>query len=251
MRAARALGGSFNVFGSRVPRVVGLLIGLTLGASILASVAFRNGMPGVLVGGLLLPRLVWAGEIWRLVTWVFLFMPTQPLDGLNFIFALLMLWWFGGELAYSWGPLRFLAVYLGFAAAAGGATCLLALLWPGLTDVPNFGPWALVDALIIAWAALYPHRDVAVFFMLPLHGRNLIYATVGGTLLFALLYGVAGFIPHFMAEGLMLAYIREPSLYRLWLRLRLGALQRSARRHGAHLRPVDRDEWGKPPRWLH
>jgi membrane associated rhomboid family serine protease len=245
MRLARALGGNFYVLGGRVPVVVALLGGLTLGGSILGAVSLRNGLP-LLGMTALSPERVGAGEVWRLLTWVFF-----ERDPLNLIFACLGLWWFGRDLAGAWGPVRFLAVYLGLAVATGGATCLLAeLLSPGLAGLVAVGPWAPVTALIVAWALLYPHQDVLVWFVLPLHGRNLIYATIGGTVLFALLGGVEHYVPHFIAQGLMMVYVRQ-SLRRLWLRFRLALQQRSARRRSPYIRPVDRSDKSEPPRWLH
>jgi membrane associated rhomboid family serine protease len=231
--------------GGRVPVVVALLIGLTLAGSILGAVGLRNGLPFLLRAGMLSPEGVGAGEIWRLVTWVFF--ETDPL---NLVFACLGLWWFGRDLSQTWGPVRFLAVYLGLAVGTGGATCLLAwLLWPGLAR-PTYGPWALVTALIIAWAVLYPHRDIYMYFVLPLHGRNLLYCIVGGTVLFALLGGFDHYMPHFIAQGLMMLYVRQ-SLRRLWLKLRLAFQQRSLRRRSPYLRPVGREDRSEPPRWLH
>ena len=55
--------------------------------------------------------------------------------------------------------------------------------------------WPLADALIIAWATLFPTRQMLVYFVIPLGGRNLIYATLGGTLIFALLAGFVGSCP--------------------------------------------------------
>jgi membrane associated rhomboid family serine protease len=246
MRSARALSGDFYVLGGRVPVVVALLIGLTLGGSILGAVSFRNGMPLLLQASVLLPERVFAGEVWRLLTWVFF-----ETDLLSLIFGCLGLWWFGRDLSRAWGPVRFLAVYLGLAVATGGATCLLArLLSPGLTGLIAVGPWALVTALIVAWALLYPHQDVLVYFVLPLRGRTLIYATVGGTVLFALFYGVNRYLPNFVAQGLMMLYVRQ-SLRRLWLRFRLAVQQRSARRRSPYIRPVGRSDRSEPPRWLH
>ncbi len=243
MRPAQALNGSFTVLGGRVPVVVALLIGLTLAGSILGAVGVRNGLPFLLQAGFLSPATVGAGQGWRLLTWVFF----EP-DALSLIFAILGLWWFGRDLARAWGPTRFLAVYLGMAVATGAATCLVAWLLR-MGDLIVLGPWPLVTTLIIAWAVLYPHQDVLVFFVLPLRGRNLIYATVGGTVLFALLGGVAHYLPHFVAQGLMMLYLRRP-LRRLWLKFRLALQQRGGRR-SSYLRPVDRSRRSEPPRWLH
>jgi membrane associated rhomboid family serine protease len=241
------LAGSFVVLGSRVPKVVGLLIGLTLGASIVGAVGSRNGLGAVIQSAALVPALVMGGQAWRLFTWVFF-----ELEPLNLVFACLAFFWFGRDLALAWGPGRFLVAYFALAGLTGAVVCLLALLFPSLLmGFGHIGPWALVDGMIVTWALLYPHRDVFVYFVLPLRGRNLIYATVGGTVLFALLGGVTRCIPYFVAEGLALLYMREPFWETWLLRLRFNLKTRSWRRRASHLRPVDRAGSDEPPKWLH
>jgi membrane associated rhomboid family serine protease len=240
------LDGSFGLLGSRIPRVVGLLVGLTLAASILGAVGLRNGAPVVMAAGALVPGLVLQGEVWRLVTWFFF-----EMSPLGLIFAGLALFWFGRDLAHAWGPFRFLASYLGLGAATGLVVSLLGFGFRPLLLEPHIGPWPLVSSLIVAWAFLHPHRDVLVYFVLPLRGRNLVYATLGGTLLFALLGGIAHFIPHFVAQGLTILYMRRPSAADFWLRLRYRFMTRGLRRRASHLRPVGRPQSDEPPRWLH
>jgi membrane associated rhomboid family serine protease len=241
------LAGSFVVLGSRVPKVVGLLIGLTLGASIVGAVGFRNGLETLVQSAALVPALVFRGQAWRLLSWVFF-----EMEPLGLLFACLALFWFGRDLTQAWGPGRFLLSYLVLAGLTGIVVCLLALLWPSLLmGFPHVGPWPLVSGIIIVWASLHPHRDILVYFVLPLRGRNLIYATVGGTVLFALLGGVTRYIPHFVAEGLALLYMREPFWETWWLRLRYSLKTRAWRRRTSHLRPVDRAAGDEPPKWLH
>jgi membrane associated rhomboid family serine protease len=238
------LEGSFVVLGSRVPRIVGLLVGLTLCSSILGAVGSRNG-GGFLEWGALVPGLVLRGELWRVLS--FVFFETEPL---GLVFACLGLFWFGRDLTQAWGASRFLATYLVAAALTGLLVTALAFAWAPLQAVAFIGPWPLVSAMIVAWAVLHPHRDVLVYFVLPLRGKNLIYATLLGTLLFALLGGVLHFVPHFVAQGLALLYMREPFLGNLWLRLRYRLNTRGWRRRASHLRPVDRVD-DEPPKWLH
>ena len=139
------------------------------------------------------------------MTWAFF-----EMNPLGLIFAALALFWFGSDLVRLWGPVRFLATYLGLAAAAAAVTCLLALVWSPLGGLVAVGAWPVISALIIAWAIAYPTRDIFVYFVLPLHGRNLIYATLAGTLLFALLSGsFASYVPHFAAELLALLALRR------------------------------------------
>ena len=246
MARPNPLAGSFLVLGSHVPKVVGLLIGLTLGASIVGAVGFRNGLETVVQSAALIPALVLHGQAWRLFTWVFF-----EMEPLGLVFACLALFWFGRDLTLAWGPARFLMSYLALGGLTGVLVCLLALLSPSLMMFPHVGPWPLVSGLIIAWAMLHPHRDVFVYFVLPLRGRNLIYATVGGTLLFALLGGVVRYVPHFVAEGLALLYMREPFWENWLLKLRYSLKTRAWRRRTSHLRPVDRAASDEPPKWLH
>jgi membrane associated rhomboid family serine protease len=234
------------IMGSRVPLVVAVLLGLTLLGSILGAVGRRNGFPVVLQWGVLAPDRVWSGELWRLLSWPFI-----QTDAVGLIFAGLALWWFGRDLAYSFGPGGFLGRYLALAALSAAGTCLLArFVWSALWNTYYLGPWPLVDAMIVAWAIFYPHRQILFFFVLPLGGRNLIYVTLAVTLLFALLEGLARFVPHFLALGVTLAYMRDPSLLYLWLRLKLAWQQRGGRRRSSHLRAVDGTETRRSP-WLH
>jgi membrane associated rhomboid family serine protease len=230
------LGGSLSV-------PVALLIGATLVASILGA-----QLPDVLRTGMLVPALVWSGEIWRLATWVFF-----EMDPLGLIFAALALFWFGNDLVRLWGPARFLATYVGLAVAAASATCLLAFVWPPLMGLGAVGAWPVVSALIIAWAIAFPTRDIFVYFVLPLRGRNLIYATLGGTLLFALLSGgVASYVPHFAAELLALVSMRRSPLGELWAKVKFELAYRRWKHRSSNLRevprPRSRDE---DPRWYH
>lgn len=253
MRPARGIGGGGFSFGGRVPRDIGVLIAVTVVASLLGAIGARNGFP-LFAWGSLLPDKVLKGEVWRLVTWVFL-----ELDPLQLLFGALALYWFGRDLALAWGTRRFVAVYLGLTALAGVLTVLVALLvWPTEMLAQDYtGNWALVDAMMLAWALLYPDRQILLFFVLPVSGRIIFWITLLGTVAYAAYRGFHFFIPHLSAELLMIAYCRGLSPRRLWLRLRLSSLERSAKRRARHLKVVEgggeREGQGKgpkPPKWL-
>lgn len=232
-----------------MPLVVALLIGITFVLSLAAAVLSRNGVP-VLEHVVLSPPAVWHGQVWRLFTW-----QLFELDPINLVFACLMLYWFGRDLCVQWGTARFLAVYFGCAAVSGALTCVVGrFLWHDVWGQPFLGVWVVTDALTLAWAALYPDREIFLGFILPVSGKMLIWITVGGTILYAAFVGFSQFVPHLIAELLMLAYVSDPR--RRLMRWRLGRLEHQRRSYLKSVARADRDEdehgppSGKPPRWM-
>lgn len=251
MQPMRTLNRPVLLLGHSFPLVAVLLSAATLLTSILAAVTFRNG--GFSLAGLLALQgpLVLAGQVWRLITW-----PLVEGEPLALFFACLLLLWFGRDLAYAWGPQRVLAFYFGCAAASALLTVLIGeWLWAEVARRAYLTPWATADALIIAWAARFPQRQVLVMFVVPLGGRHLMYGVLGLTLLDGLLRGMAGIVPHFLAMGLALLFVRRESWTTTWLRVRYRVLQW---RRGRHLRVVeparrprtDSDSTDRP-RWYH
>src|SRR5437867_3917454 len=113
-----------TVMGTHLPNTVLGLVIATLGATVLG-VLLSHGEMQLIPWLALNPERVFAGELWRLVTWTFL--ELQPL---GLIFACLLLAWLGRDLSAAWGHWRFVFVYLGFAAAVAVTTCLIGLLLP-------------------------------------------------------------------------------------------------------------------------
>jgi membrane associated rhomboid family serine protease len=237
MSIANILGGSVSILGGRVSRVVlAVIVGTLVG-----TIVTTNATTALV----LVPEYVLKGEVWRLVTW-----PLVQPDALGLIFACLFLWYMGPDLVYAWGPGGYLLRYLVLAGATGVVTCLLALVFTSLRHVPFvLGAWSMVDALIMAWALMFPQRQVYQFFVLPMSGRNLVYFTLGANVLFALLSGPGRvlFLTCFVAMGLMLAHLYFPTLRRMMWQLATGP---STPKRPRHLRPVDAER-GDKPRWLH
>ena len=238
MRHARSIGDVLT-FGGRVPATVGGLISATVVASLLG--ALGRGY-GLVDAAALVPGLVWQGQLWRLATWVFF--ETDPL---SLLFGALTLYWFGRDLCFAWGPRRFLATFFGIAAAAATVTCLLAqFAWPSLMGAGWTGSWPVISALIIAWAMIFPERQILFMLALPVSGRALLWLTLGGTLLYAVFGRLLAYVPHLSAQLLMIAYARGWSLRGLWQSLRIKNYERRARRRASHLKVVKKD----PPRWM-
>jgi membrane associated rhomboid family serine protease len=239
--------GSVTILGRRFPTpAVGLAIAV-FATSIVGAL-----WPTLRAMTLLVPALVWEGELWRLATWALI--EANPL---SLVFAALMILWIGSDLARAWGTRRFLLVCLGLAVVPGLLTCLIARLfsWSLLLRLPIYSTWAVVEGLMIAWALLFPTRQIFIYLVLPLNGRRLIVATVALTTLYAVFSGEAWpfFLPHFFAQALVLvAMDRLMIVRRLWLKVRLAAYERELRRRAGHLRvvPRRRPEDDDRPRWV-
>jgi membrane associated rhomboid family serine protease len=238
--------GSVYLFGSRFPAAVIAILALTLLGTIVGVVMLRNGLPMLAYVGLA-PAAVWQGEIWRLLTWSFFAPGVGPL---SLIFWSMMLLVFGRDLCDAWGWRRFVGVYVGMGVVAGLVTCLIALAWRELLGAIYMDSWPVIDALVIVWALLFPTRQIMFNFVVPISGKALAWITVAMTVFFALLSGIAAFLPHLVALPLGFAYVRgAPLLRRRWLELRMRGRQPPPRRRPAHIRPVDEPD--EKPRWYH
>ena len=107
------------------------------------------------------PFYILRGQIWRLVTFVFL-----PLDSSNTIFFVLSLyfyWFIGSTLEREWGETKFTVFY-----AVGALLTLLAGIVVGI-----FGRGVMVNmfyvnmSMFFAFATLYPDLQVLFFFVIP------------------------------------------------------------------------------------
>lgn len=246
MQFMRTLNRPVLLLGHSFPLVAILLASATLLTSIVAAVTFRNG--GLSLAGLLAlhARPVLAGQVWRLITW-----PLIEGEPLSLFFACFMLLWFGRDLAYAWGPQRLLALYFGCAAGSAALTLLVGQwVWTEVAQRLYLTPWAVVGALTVAWAARFPQRQILLMFVVPLGGRQFVYAVLGLTLLDGLLNGLAGVVPHFFAMGLALLTVRSEPWATTWLRLRYRVLQWRRGRHLRVVEPARRDPSDRP-RWYH
>ena len=124
------------------------------------------------------------GMIWQLVTYMFLHGHLWHLVG-----NMLGLFFFGRELEAKLGPRRFL--YLYFGGGILGAIGWLALGALGLysLDFPMIGASGAVFAIVGAYAALFPYRQVTLllFFVLPVTMTARTLAIVFGIMSLAML----------------------------------------------------------------
>ena len=104
----------------------------------------------------LIPEKVLEGEVWRLIT--FIFVPPE-LDPLFIIFALILLYNYGIGLEEEWGSFRLNVYYfIGVLGIIIGAM---------ITGFPYIGPHFLNLSLMFAFARIYPHYTINLFFVIP------------------------------------------------------------------------------------
>jgi len=130
-----------------------------------------------------------AGEVWRLITYIFVPQMSHPL---LVLIALWFLWYVGDRLEQAWGPFR---VTLYFLVGMVGTTAA------ALLSNSQFSNQMLFTTLFFAFAHFYPEEVIYVFFILPLKIKWIAWV-------------YAGF--------LLLAFVTESNSYRLALIAALG-----------------------------
>lgn len=141
----------------------------------------------------LAPRRIWRGEVWRLVTWVFVERGPYALLVTGFC-----VYRFAGDLAPRWGERRLRRFALHVVLAASVATTLLALV-SYEANLARSGGWAIAEALCIAWARQYPTAWIRFYGLVSLSGRQLVVVVVGINVLYALAWGPLLHIPELVA----------------------------------------------------
>lgn len=106
------------------------------------------------------PAMVLQGEVWRLVTFAFI----PPQTNLLFAFIYWMLFYrFGSTLEVQWGTVRY-NVFLLIGLIANIIAVFIA--WSSGVVVPATNAF-LYSTVFLAFARLYPHFIIQVFFILP------------------------------------------------------------------------------------
>ena len=102
------------------------------------------------------------GEVWRLITPVFLHAGVWHL-----FFNMLVLYWAGSAVEELYGSREFLCFYLA-AGVFSGAADFLAHSTGLLTPARGLGASGAVTAVFVVLACHYPHRKVLLYFLIPM-----------------------------------------------------------------------------------
>ena len=111
-------------------------------------------------------------QVWRLVTYLFVHEPTSLT---HILFNMLALWMFGVDLEHRWGTRGFARYYAITGIGSGIGTALIALLPFDVTReiyaATTIGASGAIYGLLLAWAVIFPHRNILFMFIFPLPAR--------------------------------------------------------------------------------
>ncbi len=233
-------------FGGRMAGAVGLILVVTVLASLATAFTSRHAEPPLFELAALRPDLVFGGQVWRLLTWPFV----EP-SPLWLLFGCLFLWWFGRDLAEQWGSYPFLAVWFGLTGVSAIVTCLIALVDRAVLHQSYLGGFAISEAIVVAWGLWFPDRVVRLYMILPIRGYWLAWLTIGITVVFAVYSGWESYVPVLVADSAMVAWHFRRSIAGRWSSFRRasrdGAAKKKRRAVSAYLRVIEGGDKDPPP----
>jgi membrane associated rhomboid family serine protease len=206
--------------------------------------------PALIVGLLgLSPQDVFErGLLWQVASYLFVHSPGAI--G-HILFNMLAVWMFGVELERRWGTPFFAKYY--FVCGLGAAVCtLVASLLPlgganQLYYTTTIGASGAVYGLLMAWALIFPHREILFMFLFPLKAR--VFVAIIGAIAFFQAMGSGGgpvaAITHL--GGLVIGWIYLSGPRTLWLELQ----RQLARRRMDRLRRRFNVHQGGKDYWTH
>jgi membrane associated rhomboid family serine protease len=129
------------------------------------------------------PQDVVHGQVWRLVTYMFVH------DGVfHVLFNMLFLWMFGVELERMWGTRFFLQYYFITGIAAAFTTIVVSFVPLAALEQLYFsrtvGASGAVVAVLLAYGLYFPNREIFIYGIFPLRAKYLL-AILGAISLFS------------------------------------------------------------------
>jgi len=193
------------------------------------------------------PRSVVLGlRVWELVTYLFVHSPTQIT---HILFNMLAVWMFGVDLERRWGTRAFTKYYFVTGVGAGVSMILVSFLPFAATraifDTVTIGASGSVYGLLMAWALIFPHRQILFMLIFPLSAR--VYVLIMGAIAFSAAIGASGGPVANVAHlgGLLVGflYLKGPTDLRLEWRYRLTKWRMDRMRRKFNVHRGGRDDW--------
>lgn len=148
------------------------------------------------------------GQLWRLLTYMFLH---SRQSFAHILFNMLSLWMFGVELERTWGTKFFLKYYFVCGVGAALTTLLLSFfpipvfepLWTSLT----VGASGAIYGVLLAYGLYFPHRPIYMYFLFPVPAKYFVMIMGGISLLSALSSSGGGIAHTTHLGGLVAGYL--------------------------------------------
>lgn len=180
---------------------------------------------------------IFAGELWRLVTY-----PFVALSGLSLILSVFIYFLFARSFEAQWGTRDFLQ-FAGVSAVGAAVIAIPVSLLLNATGllvdtVVYAGPGAVIDAMLMAYALNAPNANVLFGFVFPMRAKTVIYVLIGFEVLRGLVDGAAAL--GMTLGGLAMGYLLITGT---WRPSRWGSFFRKKppRRRGLYVVPPKED----------
>jgi len=123
------------------------------------------GRPALLYLNLVPSDVARHGEIWQLVTYMFLHGSIT-----HILFNMLTLWMFGAAIEETWGTRRFLEFY--FICGIGAGVCVvLANMAFGNPSEHVIGASGAIYGVLLAFGMLFPEQEILLMFLFPVKAK--------------------------------------------------------------------------------
>lgn len=210
---------------------------------------------GNAVGAFKLPQLLGLsgaglsnGFVFQLLTYPFV--ETQLI---GFLFNALLIWFIGSEIEKMWGAAlyqRFLALIVLISGVTYALVGILLFNGTALYSAPLFGLSGINFALLIAYATLYPDRQLSMMLIFPMRARTFCFILIGIEAYQALFSSHLSSWAHLLAMGLSYLFIRyqNVSFIHKLMNKSFGASQGKARRGNLRIVKSDKND---PPKFWH
>lgn len=200
-------------FGGPLTPAVKKLIIVTVAVFFFQAIAGLSGLSLVGLFGLVPAFVSKKLMIWQLFTYMFLHGGPYHL-----LFNMLALWMFGGDVEAEWGSKKFLFYY--FYTGVGAA--LLTLIVSPSSYVATIGASGAIYGLLVAFAMLFPNRQILVFFLFPMKAKHFVIIFGVIEFYFTMSYVGDGVARFAHLGGMLFGYIfikNESALREYWRRL--------------------------------
>lgn len=123
------------------------------------------------------------GRVWEPVTYLFVHSPTSLM---HILFNMLAVWMFGVDLERRWGTEAFTKYYFVTGVGAGLSVILVSLLpFDAVRSsyyAVTIGASGAVYGLLLAWAVIFPHRQILFMLIFPMSAR--VFVIIMGAIAF-------------------------------------------------------------------